>query len=137
MPKSKTPTDRLLLRGSWRGKVRSKTEPKFKLLPLEIEAPSYFNESAKVEYLALANELRPILRTTDLPALQRLIIYRTLWLKALSEANDSDRSRRLCLYGSQLDHLEKQFGLTPSSRANIQAETPISSENDRFFRISR
>lgn len=107
----KTPTNKLKLRGSWRGKTR-RGEPQ---PPAGIpDAPAWLSAEAREAYTEVAAQLHGLGMMTmiDRNALAR---YADLWV---SYCLSRDVNEQIKL-SAELGKLERQFGLTPSARASL------------------
>lgn len=132
-----TPTSVLAARGSWRAKARQESEPpRIEGVP---ERPSWLTGEAKRLWENLVEWLdrMGVLSSADVTAMARYCQYWHEWTEATKVIRkkgydqevvdkngnvlvmDRPEVARHLKLGEQLDRLEKQFGLTPASRASI------------------
>lgn len=132
-----TPTNVLKARGSWRGKARDGYEPP--TVEGDPERPSWLIGEAKKMWYALVEWLRGMgmLSITDVSSMVRYCQYWEQWVEATrvirkegpKEVTVDKRGQvitvdrceiaRQIKLGKELERIEKQFGLTPASRAAL------------------
>lgn len=141
----KSPTKVLEMRGSWRADARG-TEPTPP--PLTGECPEWLQPLAKETWVILVEQLKNlgILGTVDGNTLARYCQTYALWREAqefIAEHGQTFESKEgpkvhpmatlAIKYGEQLTRLEAQFGMTPSSRANLAKPKDGGGEKNKFF----
>jgi phage terminase small subunit len=122
-----TPTAKLIIGGSRRGKERVKTEPQPVNLDMPV-CPAWLNGEARNVWNKIAPELRSMncLTYIDGGAFARYCVYMVLWMKEL--ANPGRTEATLERYANQLARLENSFGLTPAARAGLSLGTKEESD---------
>jgi len=112
-----TPTRILENRGSWRAKKR-KGEPRpAGAMP---DCPEWLGQEEKKVWDSVATQLNGlgVITRLDGAALARYCVYAVLWVAEAEKPtrNEMDFER----YSNQLLKIEREFGLTPSSRTRLR-----------------
>jgi phage terminase small subunit len=113
-----TPTAILQARGSWRAKVRARTEPQVDPGLPECPLPLHGEAQRTWERMCAQLSAVGILSTIDGTALAR---YCELWARwcALASSADLDHLITMLRISEHLLKIEVQYGLTPASRPNV------------------
>lgn len=127
----KTPTAVLENRGSWRAKVRGgEPRPKVSYPP----CPEWMSPIAADIWNKLVPDLVNLGVMTELDSFSfgRYCTYAVLWLAELG--SDDRKETTLEKYANQLSKIEREFGLTPSSRASLSVKEP-EEKKDGYLKI--
>lgn len=126
------PTAVLARRGSWRAKIRvGEPRPSGEIKP----APDWLDGDAAEMWDFLLPQLTAtgVMTRIDWATLARYCEMWSQWLVCRADPERFDRYMRL---NGDLLKIEREFGMTPSSRSSIKVDPPAENANNklRFFK---